>query len=485
LTVLRSTPDDVSVQRNAALFVAISLVTGFGSAAMSLVAGVWILDLTGSSSLAGLAGFCVYAPTLGGPWLGALVDRVPRRALVITVDLVLAAVLLSLLAVRSGEQAWLIYAVMLAYGISYVLLGAGESALLPAALPAAALGDVNGWRSSAQEGMKLIAPLAGAALYGWHGGPAATVAAAAMPVLAAGLYTLVRLDRDAAAPARRRTQSAAGQSGRPTRRPAAEPVAPLSGVEPVAPRSGLEPVSPLSGVEPVAPRSGVEPVSPLPGVEPAASGAGVEPVASRAEGFRAGMSVLWANRAIRVPVAVAGVSIAMSGFGTSAVYATVTDRLGLPATAMGILASAQGAGSIAGGLGVGRLLAGVGPVRVAACGAALFAAGRVLQCLPGWPPVVAGTVLIGIGLPWTLIAGVTAVQTNTPDALLGRVSATSGTAMFGPNALAIPLGAAAVHLGDRPPLLATAAACVTAAALAGFHRRVESPARQRDTVAGR
>src|SRR4051812_40408656 len=102
----------VRMRWNAGLFVAISTVAGFGSTAMALVAGVWILDLTGSSGLAGLAGFCVFAPTLAGPWLGALVDRLPRRALLIGVDLVLAAVLLSLLAVRSREQAWLIYAVM-------------------------------------------------------------------------------------------------------------------------------------------------------------------------------------------------------------------------------------------------------------------------------------------------------------------------------------------------------------------------------------
>ena len=397
------------MRRNAFLFVAISVVAGFGSTAMSLVAGVWILDLTGSSSLAGLAGFCVFAPTLAGPWLGALVDRVPRRPLLITVDLVLAAVLLSLLAVRSREQAWLIYAVMLAYGISYVLLDAGESALLPAALPATVLGDVNGWRSSAQEGMKLIAPLIGAALYSWHGGPAATVLAATTPILVAGLYALVRLDRAVAATPRRHG---------------------------------------------------------------AADG-----------GFRVGLSVLWGNRAIRVPVLVAGISIAMSGFGNSAVYATVTDRLGLAASTMGILASAQGAGSIAGGLGVGRLLARFGAVRVAACGAALFAAGGLVQSLAGWPLLVAGSVLIGIGLPWTLIAGVTAVQTNTPDALLGRVSATSITVMFGPNALAIPLGAAAVHLGSRPPLLTAAVVCLVTAVLAAVFGRAEASTRENDAVA--
>jgi MFS family permease len=180
---------------------------------------------------------------------------------------------------------------------------------------------------------------------------------------------------------------------------------------------------------------------------------------------------------MRIPVLVAGISIAMSGFGTSAIYATLTDRLGLPATAMGILASAQGAGSIAGGLRVGRLLARFGPVRIGACGAALFALGRVLQGLSGWPLLIAGTVLIGVGLPWTLIAGVTAVQINTPDALLGRVSATSITAMFGPNALAIPLGAAAVQLGSRPPLFVTALVCAATAVFAVIGGRATGPTR--------
>ena len=382
------------MRRNAGLFIVISVVAGFGSTAMSLVAGVWILDLTGSSSLAGLAGFCVFLPTLAGPWLGALVDRLPRRALLIGVDLVLAAVLLTLLTVHSRQQAWLIYAVMLAYGISYVLLDAGESALLPAALPPAALGDVNGWRSSAQEGMKLIAPLTGAALYTWHGGPAVVLISATAPVLVAGLYTLVRLDRPAVTPARAKSRAAFG--------------------------------------------------------------------------------VLWGIRAVRVPVLVAGVTIAMSGFATAALFATVTDRLGLPAATIGILSSAQGAGSLAGGLGVGRLLARFGPTRVAAAGAVIYAAGSLVQNLFGWPVIIAGSVLIGIGLPWTLIAAITAVQTNTPDELLGRVSATAGTAMFGPNALAVPLGAAAVHLGSRPPMFIASAVALAVAAYA--YRRRGDPA---------
>ncbi|MEU5670201.1 MFS transporter, partial [Micromonospora sp. NPDC047753] len=121
------------MRRNAGLFVAISLLSGFGSSAMSLVAGIWILDLTGSTSLAALAGLCVYAPVLTGPWLGGLLDRAARRPLVIAVNLMLAAVLLALLAVRGPGQTWLIFAVACAYGVSYVLIDAGETALLPSA----------------------------------------------------------------------------------------------------------------------------------------------------------------------------------------------------------------------------------------------------------------------------------------------------------------------------------------------------------------
>ncbi|MFF0252004.1 MFS transporter [Micromonospora zamorensis] len=373
------------MRRNAGLFVAISLLSGFASSAMTLVAGIWILDLTGSTGLAALAGLCVYAPVLAGPWLGGLLDRAPRRPLVIAVNLLLAAALLALLAVHGPGQTWLIFAVSCAYGVSYVLIDAGETALLPSALSPTELGDVNGWRSSAQEGMKLVAPLAGAGLYAWHGGHVVVVLSAAMPVLVATLYAAVRLNR-------------------------------------------------------------TTPDQPAP----------------RRNGLRTGLSVLFGQRVTRVPVTLAAVSIAMSGFTTAAIYAVVITELRLPTTFLGVLASAQGAGSIIGGLVVGRLLARRGPVAVGVAGTLLFALGLLARCLPWWPVTVAGALIAGVGLPWTLVAAVTAVQTHTPSALLGRVSATANTAMFGPLVVAIPLGSAAVHLGARPPLLAAVAICLTA-----------------------
>jgi hypothetical protein len=90
--------------------------------------------------------------------------------------------------------------------------------------------------------------------------------------------------------------------------------------------------------------------------------------------------------------------------------------------------------------------------------------------------MVAGSVIAGVGLPWTLIAAVTAVQTCTPDHLLGRVSATSTTIMFGPIAVTNPLGAVTFHLGARLPLLAAGVLCLAAAvhALRGGRRRADA-----------
>jgi MFS family permease len=426
------------MRRNATLFVLISLLSGFGGGAMTLAAGVWILELTGSVPLAALTGIFLYAPTLAAPWLGTLVDRLPRRPLVIGVDLALAALLLTLLAVRGDRDVWLIFLVLLLRGVGYVLSDAGESALLPAALPATLLGDVNGWRSSAQEGTKLVAPLAGAGLYAWAGPVPVILLSAAIPLLSAACYALLRVN----ATPRGATAGGAKAGGA------------TAGVAAVG-----------SAVAGNVAAGGVV----------ADETATAEPERGRADtldGVWAGLRILLRERAVRVPVLVAAAAIPLSGLTNAALLSRLVDGLHLPATHLGFLASAQGAGSIVSGLLVGRLLSRLGPARVAAIGAVVFAAGVLAWCLPWWPAMIAGSVVVGLGLPWTLIAAITAVQTGTPDHLLGRASATSTMLMFGPVALAIPLGAALVHLGARPPLIAVAVLAVTAGLSATRRRAI-------------
>ncbi|GIF05719.1 MFS transporter [Actinoplanes siamensis] len=427
------------MRRNALLFVLISLCSGFGSSAMSLAAGLWILDLTGSAGLAALAGLGTYAPVLAAPWLGALVDRFPRRPLLIAIDVLVSVAILTLLVAPSA--AW-IYPVLLIRGLSYVLLDAGESALLPAALPPRLLGDVNGWRSSAQEGTKLLAPLAGAALYAWRGPHAVVLLCALLPLLTAGLYAVVRLHSPD-------PWGAPGVRG--------------AGAEDAAAPGPGSPAEPGLPAEPsLRDRDGV-------GEKPRADGdAGA--VTMGWGSVRDGITTLW-REPLRTPVAVAAVAIFVSGLTNAAVLLQLVDGLGRPATELGILSSCQGAGSIVGGLLVGRLLARLPAARVAALGAVIFAAACVGWALPWWGAMIAASVLAGVGLPWTLIAGVTAIQTGTAERLLGRVAATGNMVMFGPITVAIPLGAVLVRFGPRPPLVLGAVVVAVAAALVTVGRR--------------
>ncbi|MBD9725468.1 MFS transporter [Streptomyces caniscabiei] len=178
--------------RDAGLYLAGVVVSGLGSSAMWLVAGVWVKDLTGSDALAALCAFVLWAPLLAGPVLGALADRGHRRALLVTTDLALAALLLTLFTVDAPGDLWLLYAVLLVYGTAGVVHDAAESALVATTVAPSLLGDFNGLRMTANEGMKLLAPPAGAGLYTAYGGATVALLDAVTFAAAAGLYGLVR-----------------------------------------------------------------------------------------------------------------------------------------------------------------------------------------------------------------------------------------------------------------------------------------------------
>ncbi|MFK0278962.1 MFS transporter [Streptomyces sp. NPDC090499] len=199
--------------RNAALYLTGVVVSGFGTSALWLVSGVWVKDLTGSDGLAALCTAALWAPTLLGPALGTVADRVRRRPLVVRTNLALALLLLPLWTVRSAASVWLLFAVLVLYGAAGVVEDAANSALVVTAVDPALLGDFNGLRMTAREGMKLVAPLTGAALYTAYGGPGVALLDACTFVLAAGLCALLRVREERPGPAPRgnwREQTAEG-----------------------------------------------------------------------------------------------------------------------------------------------------------------------------------------------------------------------------------------------------------------------------------
>lgn len=195
---------DARSRRNARLYLVGLGVSVLGDNALSLAAGVWVKELTGSSAAAGYVSVCVYAPSLAAPVAGLLVDRVRRRAWLVRLNAGAAVLVLSLLAVRSAADLWLIYLVMAGYGLHLVLTGPAENALFAEMLPEPLRRQVNGWRLGLQETGRLVAPLLGAGLFAAAGGGAvALLDAATFATAACAARALRVLDRVPARPAER------------------------------------------------------------------------------------------------------------------------------------------------------------------------------------------------------------------------------------------------------------------------------------------
>jgi len=379
--------------RNARLYLTGVLVSGFGTSALWLVSGVWVKDLTGSDGLAALCMLAMWAPTLAGPLLGTLADRVRRKPLLIGANLLLAVLLPVLLTARVP----VVLAVLLVYGAVGVVHDAAESALVAGAVAPSLLGDFNGLRTAITEGMKVIAPLAGAGLYALHGGPAVALLDALTFALAAGVYAGLRVRQD--------------------RVPAREE------------HPGPSPRTP----------------------------------------FTEGARHLWAHPVLRPLILAGGTTMFCAGLNGALLYAVI-DGLGRSPAYAGVLYAVQGAGSVAVGLFSGPALRRLGGRRFAGYGMVLTAVAAGLRALPSEPLALAGSAAIGVGLPCVLIAALTAVQRETPDALLGRTAATAHTLVFAPNALGLAAGAALVELVDQRPLSAVLGAVWLATAVPLFQR---------------
>ena len=78
--------------------------------------------------------------------------------------------MLSLLFVHDRGDVWLIYAVTVFYGTAGTLAASARSALMTVTIPRELLGDGNAIFQSVREGLRLIAPLAGAGIYAAAGG---------------------------------------------------------------------------------------------------------------------------------------------------------------------------------------------------------------------------------------------------------------------------------------------------------------------------
>ncbi|MEU4105057.1 MFS transporter [Streptomyces tanashiensis] len=355
------------------------VVSGFGTTAMWLVSGIWVKSLTGSDSLAALAAFALWAPVLLGPLLGTLADRVRRRPLLVVLNLAMAGLLPVLLWVESADRVWLLFAVLVLYGAQGAVHEAAEQALVATVVDEGRRGTFNGLRMTANESMKLIAPLVAAGLFAAYGGGPVALLDAASFAVAAVLFALM----------------------------------PVREARPARPES----------------RNWWR---------------------ETAEGVR----LLRASRVLRPLVATGAFTLLLAGVNGAAIYAVVDRGLGHSPAYAGVLYAVQGIGSVLAGLLTGPLLRRIPERTLAAAGLALFAvAVGVRGALPYEATALAASAVIGLGLPWVLVAVMTAVQREAPAEAVGRVAATANTLVMAPNALALALGAGLVAVTDTRVLL--------------------------------
>lgn len=192
--------------RDARLLLAGETLSSFGDRAMFLALGVWAKELTGSNAAAGLVFFFLVLPSVLAPLGGAVVDRLRRRRLMIGVDLGIAAVLMLLLLVHDRGQVWLLDVVAALYGASALVFSSAKSALLKTLLPEDLLAPANGFMQTTSEGMRLVAPLAGAAIFTVVGGAGVAILDACTFVGSAAFLGLLRVREEKPRPTEHRVR---------------------------------------------------------------------------------------------------------------------------------------------------------------------------------------------------------------------------------------------------------------------------------------
>jgi len=182
--------------RDFRLLLAGQTLSMFGDTALFVVLAVWVKELTGSSGAAGAVFLVLGLPYVLAPLGGLLVDRVRRRPLMMTVDLLSGVAVLLLLLVHRREDVWLIYVVAALYGASMLVFQSARSALVFTLLPDALLEAGNSALTTVREGLRLVGPLTGVGLYARFGGGVTAALDAATFLASALALAAMRLRED-------------------------------------------------------------------------------------------------------------------------------------------------------------------------------------------------------------------------------------------------------------------------------------------------
>lgn len=171
-----------------------------------------------------------------------------------------------------------------------------------------------------------------------------------------------------------------------------------------------------------------------------------------------------------------GVAFAMTGLANTTIFALIDQGLGRPPEFFGVLAAIQGGGSILGGVTAAVLIHRLGERSLVAIALTMLGAAITVAITPNEAVVVACVLLVGISIPWFVVAFITLRQRLTPARLQGRVASATSMALNGPQTVGTATGAALIGLVDYRVLMVvmgmSVALCAIPIAISGGVGRV-------------
>lgn len=180
-------------QPNFALAWTAGLISMAGDWALKIALPILVLQLTGSIAVtSGVVIAGVLPALLVGPLAGVFVDRWDRRRVMITANVLQAAVLIPLLTVDHAHDVWLVYAVMAAATAINQFFKPAEAALVPMLVDDGQLLAANALNGVNNNLARLAGPATGGLIAATAGLPGVVAADAATFLVSAGLLACVR-----------------------------------------------------------------------------------------------------------------------------------------------------------------------------------------------------------------------------------------------------------------------------------------------------
>ena len=157
---------------NFSLFVFGQSTSTLGTTFLNIALALYVLEFTGSAGkFASILAIAAIPKILLGPIVGTIVERVDRKKVIVSMDLLrgVFALLVFILSLLTTLDMWLIYLVVFFYSICQTFFSPAFMKILPGILSKEDIVDGNSLQRTIDETVLVVAPMIGALFYGLYG----------------------------------------------------------------------------------------------------------------------------------------------------------------------------------------------------------------------------------------------------------------------------------------------------------------------------